>query len=120
MTLDELSTNTFTVCIDATVLNVDELQATSLSRNDGSGLDGTTGGGLVQSTPPDNGNAERRELSISDGTNRNMTQPNLSGGMAEATQAREQLDRPADPSLDISKNVEGPTLNVNQAATGPN
>jgi hypothetical protein len=37
----------------------------------------------------------------------------------DGTQAREQLERPGDPSLDISNIVEGQTLNVNQAATGP-
>ena len=119
MTLEELSTNPSIVYIDAIGLNVDERQATSLVRNDGSGLVGTLSGGLIQSTPPDNDNVERRELSISDGTNSNVTQSNLPGGLVDGTQAREQLERPGDPSLDISNIVEGQTLNVNQAATGP-
>ena len=121
MTLDELSTIPLTGCIDATGFNVDELQAkASLSRNDGSVLDGTPSGGSAQSTPPVNETVERREPSISDGTNRNVTKPHLTVGMADATQAREPLDRPGDPSLDVSENVEGPILNVNQEATGPN
>ena len=96
-----------------------ERQATSVVRNEGSGPIGTTSGGLNQSTPPDNDNVERRELSISDGTNSNVTQSDLPGGMVDGTQAREQLERPGDPSLDISNIAEGPTLNVNHSATGP-
>ena len=33
--------------------------------------------------------------------------------------AKKTLIRPGDPSLDISENKEGLTLNVNQEATGP-
>ena len=119
MTLEELSTIPSTIDIDAIGLNVDERQAMSLVRNDGSGLIGTSSGGLMQSTPSDNDNVERRELSISDGTNSNVTQSNLPGGLVDGTQAREQLERPGDPSLDVSNIVEGPTLNVNHSATGP-
>ena len=120
MTLDELSTIPLIGCTDGAGLNMNELQIkTSLSRNDGSVLDGTTGGGSAQSTPPVSGTIERRDPSISDGMNRNVTLPNLLMGMVDATQSREPLDRPGDPSLDVSEKVEGPTLNVNQEATGP-
>ena len=119
MTLEELSTIPPIVHIDGTGLNVDERQATSLIRNDGSGPVGTLSGGLIHSTPPDNDNVERRELSNSDGVISNITQSNLPGGLVDGAQAREQLERPGDPSLDISNIVEGTTINVNQPAPGP-
>ena len=108
MTLDELSTIPLMGCTDGTGLNMDELQVkTSLSRNDGSVLDGTTGGGSAQSTPPVSGTIERREPSISDGMNRNATLPNLLMGMVDATQAREPLGRPGDPPWMSAKKWRG-------------
>jgi hypothetical protein len=119
MTLEELSTLPSTVHIGGTGLIGNEHQVTSLIRNDGSGPVGTLSGGPIHSIPPDNDNVERRELSNSDGVISNITQSNLPGGLVDGAQAREQLERPGDPSLDISNIVEGTTINVNQSAPGP-